>query len=569
MSNKRLSPLPAFETLAQDAVNQNQRTTISNTETPVEAVESMENIEDMEKTQTTLLSSPNFVNTEIDCHHKVELPQEVLRMICSHADPDELVNLRFVSKDFSLAAATHMFKEISFKFKDSSFKNLLNIFNSPNLQNHVFKLTCVLQYTSNDEREYIWSPQHTEYHLLHQYELVEALKRLPSLNAIRIDTEFHSSINSLFEDALVTNGSFDAFWSFLKSALGNVSNLTTIDLETSSLNFSNHDCERSLTTFSNKEMEVLGMLKDFHTSVNDFIIPHLPGILDCMQNLRSLSLGEHYEFEFEFMRSLLDFSELVNPSTIFPSLESLKLTHLYLNEQYFQEFLLNNSHSLRSLTLCNVRIEITKEELESKEYLKSNSWIRMFYFFHQSLHLEKIEICGTLLTSRSGYWYSNCDCVNAWIIDMPCRPSNMLLSLYSFITHVQGSSFPLPHPDEDLRYVDMREYRPFFQSINLQSGEIRLLEKEPFKHSTFKAFLPWTKSDSDDDDDREEEEEGEEEEGEEEEGEVPNELEDKSTRCAAFNYIMTEIRTNRHCWSDEEKESLINTLLEGITEENE
>ncbi|KAM0167947.1 hypothetical protein ACHAPF_011485 [Botrytis cinerea] len=118
-------------------------------------------------------------------------------------------------------------------------------------------------------------------------------------------------------------------------------------------------------------------------------------------------------------------------------------------------------------------------------------------------------------------------------------------SLYSFITHVEGSSFPLPHPDEDL------------------SGEICLWEKEPFKHSTFKMFLPWTKSDSDDDDDRREEKEGEE-----EEGEVPKELEDNSTRRAAFNYVMTEIRTNRNCWSDEDKESLINTLLEGITEEN-
>ncbi|ATZ50502.1 hypothetical protein BCIN_06g00040 [Botrytis cinerea B05.10] len=139
----------------------------------------------------------------------------------------------------------------------------------------------------------------------------------------------------------------------------------------------------------------------------------------------------------------------------------------------------------------------------------------------------------------------------------------MMSSLYSFITHVEGSSFPLPHPDEDLRYVNMREYRHFFQPINMKSGEICLWEKEPFKHSTFKMFLPWTKSDSDDDDDRREEKEGEE-----EEGEVPKELEDNSTRRAAFNYVMTEIRTNRNCWSDEDKESLINTLLEGITEEN-
>lgn len=98
----------------------------------------------------------------------------------------------------------------------------------------------------------------------------------------------------------------------------------------------------------------------------------------------------------------------------------------------------------------------------------------------------------------------------------------------------------------------------------MKSGEIRLLEKESFKHSAFKVFLPWTKSDSDDDDDRREEEKGEE-----EAGEVPSELEDKSTRRAASNYVMTEIRTNRSCWSDEEKESLISTLLEGITEENE
>ncbi|EMR82581.1 hypothetical protein BcDW1_8769 [Botrytis cinerea BcDW1] len=147
MSNKRLSPLPVFvlvregygrrsthellviglksfilftqfETLVQDMANQNQRTTIPNTETPVEAVGSKENIEDMEKTQT-ILSSQALINTEIYYQQRVELPQEVLCMICSHVDPNKLGNLRFVSEDFSLAAATHLFKEISFKFEDS------------------------------------------------------------------------------------------------------------------------------------------------------------------------------------------------------------------------------------------------------------------------------------------------------------------------------------------------------------------------------------------------------------------------------------------------------------------
>ena len=373
----------------------------------------------------------------------------------------------------------------------------------------------------------------------------------------------YSSINSLFEDSLVSNRSFDTLWNFLESALGNVSILTTIEVETFRVKSNTHDRERSLTMFSKKKMESLGKLRHFDTSFKNFLGPQLSALLNCMQNLRSLSLSKLPAFHFGTLEYPTDFSELVNPSRMFPSLKSLTLKDLTLNAQYFQEFSLNNAHSLRLLRLHNMKIEITKKELEFKEYLKSNSWIRMFYFLHQSLHLEKIQICGTLRTSRSGYWYSNCACSNAWIIDTPCRPSIMMSSLYSFITHVEGSSFPLPHPDEDLRYVNMREYRHFFQPINMKSGEICLWEKEPFKHSTFKMFLPWTKSDSDDDDDRREEKEGEE-----EEGEVPKELEDNSTRRAAFNYVMTEIRTNRNCWSDEDKESLINTLLEGITEEN-
>lgn len=264
MFNKRLSPLPVFETLAQDVSNENQRTTIPNSETPVEAVGSMENIEDMEKTQT-ILSSQALINTEIDYQQRVELPQEALCMFCSHVDPDELGNLKFFSEDFSLVAATPFFKEISFKFEDSSFQHLLNIAKSSNLQNHVFMITCPPQFTSDNERKYSWSQQHGEYHFLRQCELVETLKRLPSLNTIRIHKKFYSSVNSLFEDSLVTNGLFNAFWNFLKSALGNISNLTTIEVETFRIKPNTHDCKRSLTIFSQKEMESLGKSRHFHT----------------------------------------------------------------------------------------------------------------------------------------------------------------------------------------------------------------------------------------------------------------------------------------------------------------
>lgn len=183
-----------------------------------------------------------------------------------------------------------------------------------------------------------------------------------------------------------------------------------------------------------------------------------------MQNLRSLSLSKLPGFHFGNLECPTDFSELVNPSTMFPSLESLTLKDLNLNEQYFQEFLLNNAYPLRLLRLHNMKIEITKKESEPKEYLRSNSWIRMFYFFHRSFYLENIQICGTLRASRSGYWSSNCACSNFCIIDTPYWPSNMISSLYSFITHVEGSSFPLPHSDEDLRYVDMKEYRLCFST---------------------------------------------------------------------------------------------------------
>lgn len=58
-----------------------------------------------------------------------------------------------------------------------------------------------------------------------------------------------------------------------------------------------------------------------------------------------------------------------------------------------------------------------------------------------------------------------------------------------------------------------------------------------------------------------------EEEGEEEE--IPNRREPNSPLRSAFNCVLDQIRINRAIWSDEETESLMNTLLEGFTEEDE
>ncbi|KAF5868366.1 uncharacterized protein Bfra_007564sa [Botrytis fragariae] len=435
---------------------------------------------------------------DIDCQ-RLKLPQEILRVICSHVSLHELSKLRFVSKDFSNAAATYFFKDISFKFEASSFQNLLNIACHSNLRRYVSKLT-------------------------------------------------------------------------------------TIEVKPPRFEPNIHERERSLTSFSKPEIEKLEKLKNFYLLVNKFLVPQVPTFLNCMKNLKSLSLGQATgaDVEFQYWHDARDFSQLVNPSTTFPSLESLEINDLYLNEQYFQEFLLNNVNSLRSLKLRNVKIEITKKDLESKEYLKSNSWIRMFYFFAQSLNLKEIKLGGNLLTSCSGHWSSDCYCEDGC---KHCNSSSLMLTLQDFITHVEGSSFPLPHPDEDLSNVDMKECcfktgfgnhtdttdPVFYWHPKMERrGSIRLLEKEPFKPSTFKAFMSWTESESDSDsesDDDREEEEGEKEDGEEEK--IPNRPENSSPRHSAFDYTVTQIRANRNLWIDEEKTSLLYTLLEGFTEEDE
>ncbi|TGO18438.1 hypothetical protein BTUL_0010g01090 [Botrytis tulipae] len=583
MSNKRRSSMPAVETLVEEKANKRQRTSIPTITTTVKAVESMDEMENKEKTQIASLPSQNLSNMEIDCQLS-KFPQEILRMICSHVDPHELPNLRFVSRDFSSAAVTHMFKELSFKFEASSFQNLSHIARSAQLRHHVLKLTCKGQFTMGVYIEDYWSLPHVEYHFLHQRELAEVFKRLPSLNTIRIDT---NHCDAPYEYSIITNGSFDTFWNFLKSALVNVSNLRAIELYSLKFESNIFKLKRSPTAFSKREMKKLEILKDFHLSLNHSIIDQVPALLNCMQNLRSLSLEEASDTEQGHWDGTWDISQSINPSTVFPSLESLTLKGFLLNQQYFQEFLLNNANSLRSLKLENVSIESTKEEFDSKEHLKSNPWIRMFYFFAQSLHLEKIELFGELRTSFSGLWSSACLCRHTCD---SCRSSTLMLSLQNFITHVEGSSFPSPHPDEDLRHVDMQRYYPrtkddvyegatdpgFYLLPQLaKRGEIRLLEREPFKTSTFKSYMPWTEpeSDSDSDDNREveeEEEEGEwEDEEDEEEEEIPNRPDGNSPRHSAFDYTITQIRANRNLWNDEERNFLMNTLLEGFMEDDE
>ncbi|KAF7956275.1 hypothetical protein EAE96_005195 [Botrytis aclada] len=590
MTNKRRSSLSAVENLVGEQANKRQRNPIPDIITPVEVSDSMEKIENAEKTQVALLPSQNWANTEID-YQEGKFSQEILRMICSHVHPAELSNLRFVSKAFSNAAAVHMFKEISFKFEESSFENLTNIAYSSQLKRHVSRLTCEFEFTEYAETEDLetvhhWCPHQAEFHLFHHNQLIDAITRLPSLHTIRLNTNAFNGNSYVFEGIFP----FDSFWYFFKLALDNVSNLRRLEIQSARLECNSFQERRNSNWFSKTEMETLEKLKHLYLQVNNPFAPLVPALLDCMKNLRSLSLGETHEVDFMFGCSVdvRDFSELVNPSTIFPSLESLELEYMYLNEQYFQGFLLNHAHSLRSLSLYNLRIEITKEEFETKEYLKSNSWIRMFYFFAQSLHLENIGLHGALHTSHSGYWDSDCFCEDG--CQYHC--SSSILSLQNFITHVEGSSFPLPHPDEDLRNVDMTKYsypksavsehEPIFPCFHwtpdrFRSGRIRLLEKEPFKPSTFKGFLDWIEPESDSDsdaDDGGEEEAGEEEAGEEEEEEEEAEEEEEEagkgeenpTQRAAFDYVLTQARANINLWSDEEKQSLMNTLLEGFAE---
>lgn len=594
MSNKRRSSLLAVESLGEGEGNKRPRTPIPAITTSIKAAESMNKMENKEETQIASLPSQNLSNMEIDCS-KSKFPQEILRMICSYLGPHELSNLRFVSREFSSAAATHMFKELSFKFEASSLQNLSHIARSPQLRRHVLKLTCKGQFKMGVYIEDHWSLPHVEHHFLHQRELAEVLKRLPSLNTIRIDTHY---CDAPYEYSIITNGSFDTFWNFLKSALVNVSNLRAIELYPLQFESNIYRLKRSPTAFSEREMGKLEILKDFHLSLNQSFNDQVPALLNCMQNLRSLSLEEAPGTNQGNWDGPRDVSQFINPSTVFPSLESITLKGFRLNQQYFQDFLLNNANSLRAVKLENVTIESTKEEFDSKEHLKSNPWIRMFYFFAQSLHLEKIELFGELRTSCSGLWSSACSCRHNCD---SCRSSTLMLSLQNFITHVEGSSFPLPHPNEDLRHVNMKRYYPrtkddvyegptdpgfYFLPQLARTGEIRLLEREPFKTSTFKSYMPWTEQESyldwddnreaeqeeeeaeDEDEEEDEAEDGEEDE-EEDEGEIPNRSDGNSPGRSAFDYTITQIRANRNLWNDEERNSLMNTLLEGFMEDDE
>lgn len=409
---------------------------------------------------------------------EVGLPQEIIRIICSYVDADELPNLRLVSIGFSNAAAVRMYRTMDFTFTASSLKRLLNVAHSTRLQHHVFKLRYNAKWMSTWPIS--WEPECLEYHFSHQRELEEVLIKLVNLSTIEFRPR-HQDPQHTLENRLVTHRrTFDPFWKFLTSSLRHVSRLRSI-IASNSFPYEGE----SLEEFSTEEIGALGRLENLTLRVHTHFGRRLPNLLYYMSNLKSLELRELVDLGER------DFSELVNPSTKFRSLVSLKLDGFNLNERYFKHFLLGNAHSLHSLSLRNMKLEITDKEFETEDYYKCNQWIRMFYFFGQSMRLENIELHGELRTSLSGTWFAQ----NFAKGNESYAGTNLMSQLTDFITHAKGSSFPLPHPDEDLRNVDLRLYGGtrglFLVNILRRNGSIRLLRRKLHKPSVYNGYLDW------------------------------------------------------------------------------
>ncbi|QSZ32336.1 hypothetical protein DSL72_001910 [Monilinia vaccinii-corymbosi] len=466
--------------------NEEQRPTVSNITTSHQIPpEAMENAE---ISQPALVASgkvelQTLLHESANTQNKIDLPQEILRNICSYVDRDDLPNLRLVSHAYSHAAAVHMFRTVKFSFTPDSFGRFLNIAQSIKLRHYVLKLIyeARLVATYPSPLGGCLSPDCVELHLSRQHRLDEALRKLTNLKTV----QFYSI---LLDVEYMPKGprsiAFDSLWSFFTSSLCNVSKLRSII----SANITNSRNE-NLKKLSDEESEALGRLYRLSLSLNHYSAIQIPTIMSCTTNLRFLELTD--------MCAEKDFSEMINPSTKFHSLVSLKLYGFNLHERYFKQFLLTNASSLRSLSLGNMKLEITEEEYTSESYLASNQWIRMFYFFGESMHLEEIKFDGRFSTSISGTWYAH--------EVSEGEPSSLMVSLKQFITHVEGSSFPLPHPDVDLTTVDLKEYSSMLDFFWYRSketrGTIRLLEKKPYQLAVFKGLLEWGEQDSDIDSD--------------------------------------------------------------------
>ncbi|ESZ99488.1 hypothetical protein SBOR_0151 [Sclerotinia borealis F-4128] len=451
--------------------------------------------------QSAALVSKNVIQRQIllqgptKTQREVHLPQETLRRICSYIEPNELPKVRLVSRGYSHAAAVPMFKTMRLTFLPTSFKRLLNVAESTTLQHHVLELIYDSEWNIDEQGNSTLDS--VIHHYSYRSEFDEALAKLTNLNAVQFhpsckvsgEPGYRTTKNGqlLEKDILFINRrGFDSFWSFLKSSLRNAPRLRSI-IASQRIQFT----LGGFTKLSNEETEALGRLYNLSLEVDGAFEDQLVAILSCTPNLRSLQLVHN--------SGQCDFSEVVNPSTRFHSLVSLKLVGFNLNERYFKQFLLANAHSLRSLSLRDLKLEITEEEYTSKKYRRSNQWIRMFHFFGQSMHLEEIELSGNLYTSLSGTWSAQIFLEG----DDLYEPSSLMLRLKQYITHAEGGSFPLPHPDEDLTNVNLKKYGNnaglFWYKILKKHGEIRLLKKEPSKPSAFKGILEWGDSDSDSD----------------------------------------------------------------------
>ncbi|KAF7877359.1 hypothetical protein EAF04_001041 [Stromatinia cepivora] len=509
---------------------------------------------DKKTSQSGLLASYDVIKPQI-LHPKpagnlkeVDLPQEILRNICFYVDSDELPSLRLVSIGFSHAAAVRMYRTMEFSFTASSFKRILNVAHSTKLQHHVLKLRYNAKWMGTWPIS--WDPECLENHFSHQSELEEALTKLLNLNTIEFQPLCQDP-QDVLKNRLVTNRRiFDPFWKFLTSSLRKVSGLRSII----AANTFPYEGE-SLEEHSTEEMEALARLQNLTLRVDTHFGRRLPTFLRCMPNLRSLELKDLVDLGER------DFSELVNPSMKFDSLVSLKLDGFNLNERYFKHFLLGNAHSLRSLSLRNMKLEITEKEFDTEDYYKCNQWIRMFYFFGQSMRLENIELYGQLRTSLSGTWLAQ-DFAEG---DELYVPSGLMSQLKNFITHTEGSLFPLPHPDEDLRNIDLRGYgvtRGFFwYNVLMKNGSIRLLRKEPHKPSVFKGYLDWEQPGFDDmavengveldapQSDTEEY-------ASDLEDDVVVEVQDITVQASAFERAKAFFLANKDTWTEEERDAL-------------
>ncbi|KAB8298656.1 hypothetical protein EYC80_000834 [Monilinia laxa] len=426
-----------------------------------------------------VIEPKNFLQETANTPMKVDLPQEIIRDICFYVDKDDLPNIRLVSHAYSHAAAVQMFRTMKLSFTRASFERLINVSQSINLRHNILELIYEIQWIKKGVGLTL-SPDHLELHFSHQSQLDEALTKLTNLNTIRIepiqrpDQELKTQIPFINPSTLM----FNPLWSLFVSSLNNLPKLRTIIAPNTV-----QPKRQIRADLSNAEKEALGRLYRLSFGFDDCFSAHIDTILSYAHNLRSLELKN--------LGGVKDIAEIVKPSRKFRSLVSLKLDGFNLNEQYFKQFLLGNAKSLRSLSLRNMKLEITEEEYVSESYLKNNQWIRMFYFLGQSMRLEKIELFGKFETSLSGTWAAQEFSEG----DEFYQPSSLMLRLKQFITHVGGSSFPLPHPDLDLTNVDLKKYGNnsglYWFMIRQKVGTIRLLEKKPSQLAVLQDVLYW------------------------------------------------------------------------------